>query len=395
MPNLESVMRSGVYANLLTVQPTQSPLIWTTVATGMRPDQHGIRGFVKSRSYNLLSTAADRKVRAVWNILTELERDSLVVGFHNTFPAEPVAGLMVSNYLMQRHQFERTFGETYELSESDAQLVYPREHIARVMSHHRTIDALTLDELRRFADLTPEEYGRLDDDVSESGPSDRSGFTYLRKAYLIDTVNAEIALDFYEQIDPDLMLLHFQSLDWSAHYFLYHLWPGRYADRDWPDGIVEQLNDDSAVYGDTIEAYYQYADEWLGRFLALRDTNIGVMILSDHGFEAAPGYNRTGYHDNAPPGMFVASGPGLHRGRKLDDVTVYDVLPTLFALMGLEVASDWVGDPMTQALDSASLPAVRYVDTYQRPGLSVGETDVPPEVREDILEQLRALGYIR
>ena len=396
MPNLASVMQNGVYGNLLTVQPTESPLIWTTVATGMRPNQHRIRGFVKSRADNTLNTAADRRVKAVWNILTELELDSLVVGFHNTFPAEPVSGLMVSNYLMQRHSFERSFGQAYELNQSYAQLVSPAEYVADVMRHHRTIDALTLDDLSRFANWTAEDFDRLSDEASQRGPGDRSEFTYLRKAYLFDTLNAEVALDFYERINPDLMLLHFQSLDWSAHYFLYHLWPDRYTDRDWPDEVVERLNADSRMYGGTIEAFYQYADEWLGRFLALRSANTGIMILSDHGFEAAPSYDRTGYHDDAPPGIFVGSGPGLRRGHKLQDAAVYDVLPTIFTLMGLAVARDWVGEPITEGLDPASsLHEIRYTDTYQTSGFSVGEADIPTEVSEEILEQLRSLGYIR
>ena len=150
------------------------------------------------------------------------------------------------------------------------------------------------------------------------------------------------------------------------------------------------------MYGGTIEAFYQYADEWLGRFLALRSANTGIMILSDHGFEAAPSYDRTGYHDDAPPGIFVGSGPGLRRGHKLQDAAVYDVLPTIFTLMGLAVARDWVGEPITEGLDPASsLHEIPYTDTYQTSGFSVGEADIPTEVSEEILEQLRSLGYIR
>ena len=100
MPHLASVMRRGVFTNLETIQPTESPLVWTTVATGMGAEAHGIQGFIKAQELQTLNTAGDRKVKAVWNILTELKKEVLVVGFHNTFPAERVSGMMISNYLM-------------------------------------------------------------------------------------------------------------------------------------------------------------------------------------------------------------------------------------------------------------------------------------------------------
>ena len=45
MPNLAALMRRGTYADIHTLQPTESPILWTTVATGMPPEQHGVRGW--------------------------------------------------------------------------------------------------------------------------------------------------------------------------------------------------------------------------------------------------------------------------------------------------------------------------------------------------------------
>ena len=126
------------------------------------------------------------------------------------------------------------------------------------------------------------------------------------------------------------------------------------------------------------------------------DADTGVLILSDHGFDPSPGYDRTGFHDNAPPGIFAASGPGIRSRGRIGNVSVYDVLPTLFTLMNLDVARDWRGQPFERGRGGPDRDIeVRYVDTYQTPEFAVPQADVPDEVNEELLDQLRSLGYIR
>ena len=396
MPHLASVMRRGVFTNLETIQPTESPLVWTTVATGMGPEAHGIQGFIKAQELQTLNTAGDRKVKAVWNILTELEKEVLVVGFHNTFPAERVSGMMISNYLMYRHSFERSFKREAEMVKADSRLVYPVEYLDEVLAYDRSIDTLGFGELHRFADWSADDFEREMKEASQRAVPDRTPFTYLRKAYLFDTINAELAFEFHRRLGPDLLLLHFQSLDWSSHYFLYHHWPAKFAQRKWPAKAFAALNAKLPTYQGTIAAFYEYADEWLGRFLSMLDADTGVSILSDHGFEPSPGYDRTGFHDNAPPGIFVASGPGIRSRGRIGNVSVYDVLPTLFTLMNLDVARDWRGQPLSEVVAAPTgTSRIRYVDTYQTPEFAVPQADVPDEVNEELLDQLRSLGYIR
>ena len=45
LPHLERLMEEGVWGQLETFQPTLSPIIWTTIASGKRPAEHGIEGF--------------------------------------------------------------------------------------------------------------------------------------------------------------------------------------------------------------------------------------------------------------------------------------------------------------------------------------------------------------
>ena len=404
MPNFASLMRNGVYADIHTIRPTESPVLWTTVATGMRPDQHGILGWVRKvqrvrgdpSTRRRLYLNSDRRIKAIWNILSELEKEVLVVGFHNTFPTERVTGQMVSNFLVYRYASQNRLRRTPAMDEVYAQAVYPSAAAQEALRHDRSVDSLTFEEISRFADYTTEEFDRY---MSEAATGERDkAFIVLRRAYLFDTINAEVALSLFEQAQPNLFVLHFQSLDWSAHKFLYHHAPEWFSDVGVDQEDVQELNAGIPTYGRTVAAFYEYADEWLGKFLQLADSDTGVMVLSDHGFraEGPATVRRSGFHRTAPPGIFAVSGPGVREGARIENVTIYDVLPTLFALMGLEVANDWEGQPLLQVFEStSSRDAITYRDTYQSEDFSVPKADVPKELNEELLEQLRTLGYIQ
>jgi hypothetical protein len=99
VPNLAGLMERGSWGPLETLEPTVSPAIWTTVATGRLPEVHGIVGFdgVPGFTMSTLPTSQMRRVRAFWNVLSEHGRSVGIVGWWATWPAEPVDGFIVSD----------------------------------------------------------------------------------------------------------------------------------------------------------------------------------------------------------------------------------------------------------------------------------------------------------
>jgi predicted AlkP superfamily phosphohydrolase/phosphomutase len=100
MPTLEDLVNHGVIGNLATLHPVLSPMLWNSIATGMRPDKHGILGFIEpdpqtGRTRPVTSTS--RKVKAIWNILTQRGYKSHVLGWFAGHPAEPINGISVSD----------------------------------------------------------------------------------------------------------------------------------------------------------------------------------------------------------------------------------------------------------------------------------------------------------
>ena len=47
LPHLEQLVNGGVIGNLATLYPILSPMLWTSIGTGMRPFKHGIHGFAE------------------------------------------------------------------------------------------------------------------------------------------------------------------------------------------------------------------------------------------------------------------------------------------------------------------------------------------------------------
>ena len=47
MPALEGIVNRGVMGDLSSLRPMLSPMLWTSIATGKRPHQHGVHGFLE------------------------------------------------------------------------------------------------------------------------------------------------------------------------------------------------------------------------------------------------------------------------------------------------------------------------------------------------------------
>src|SRR5262245_11217313 len=106
MPTLEKVVNAGVIGNLATLDPPLSPILWSSIATGKLGDKHGILGFVEPDTKNMAIRpvqSTSRKVKAVWNILSQNGIKANVVGWWPSHPAESINGIMVSNFYQKVH----------------------------------------------------------------------------------------------------------------------------------------------------------------------------------------------------------------------------------------------------------------------------------------------------
>src|SRR5436305_1092676 len=99
MPNLAALVRGGRSGVLTTIHPPLSPLVWTTMMTGVGPLEHGVLDFTRfspATGAREPIGSGERRVPAIWNMATAGGRSVAVLGPWATYPAQPVGGVRVS-----------------------------------------------------------------------------------------------------------------------------------------------------------------------------------------------------------------------------------------------------------------------------------------------------------
>ena len=97
LPHLRQLAESGVTSRLTPVA-NPSPVIWTSMATGVLPERHGITNFVvNTEAGQVPVSSALRRVPAIWNMVSAAQRRVAVLGWWASWPAEEVSGIVVSD----------------------------------------------------------------------------------------------------------------------------------------------------------------------------------------------------------------------------------------------------------------------------------------------------------
>jgi type I phosphodiesterase/nucleotide pyrophosphatase len=84
LPHFAALARDGVSAELATVEPVNSPTVWTSIATGRSPEAHGITNF--------FDTALDRQVPTVFERLAASGRRVGLYDYLATWPPPSFPG---------------------------------------------------------------------------------------------------------------------------------------------------------------------------------------------------------------------------------------------------------------------------------------------------------------
>ncbi len=403
LPNIKRLIEAGTRGPLRSYNPMISPLLWTTAVTGRGPDVHGVADFsameAKTRKRIPISSRY-RKVKAVWNILTDFGRPSAVVGWWATYPADRVDGYLVSDrvaylsLLPQRASLALQPGYTF-----------PSSYLSELLPRLATPRRIAFPDVRRFAVVTPEEYEKgiawverppapPRDRNEKPTPQDPVGL--LIKILAAAWNYHATALDLLGRQRFDLMAVYYEGIDLVGHRFQ-HYRPPRMRMVD---------GSDYDKYRETVSGYYVYQDRLIGELLEKAGHGTTVLIHSDHGFKTAARRPEgiLPYTVDQPvewhreEGIFLLSGPAASRGKLQQPATLFDITPTILALLGLPVASDMPGHVLEEAIDPRfreKFPPAQ-VPTYEGVGAprETEEAGGSDEVSAEMMAQLRALGYV-
>ncbi len=226
LPHLRSLAERGVRAGLATDYGI-SPVIWTTMATGVTPERHGVTDFVAVTPQGTVPVSSrTRRVPALWNILSEAERRVGVVGWWATWPAEPIVGVLVSDRAGRGLERE----------------VHPPEMEAAYAEWRK--------EAMRGKGTFPRPVRHRDEPVA-------------------------LAAERLVAADFDLLLVYFNGVDTISH----RQW--RYwAPEGFPPAPAEEVRAGRAE----LVAVYEATDAAIGRLLAAAGPQRNALVVSDHGF---------------------------------------------------------------------------------------------------------------
>jgi Flp pilus assembly protein TadD len=382
MPNLARLVREGSSGTLETTRPPLSPLIWTSMMTGVSPLDHGILDFVQfdpKTGAKEPITSSLRRAPAIWNMVSSQGKRVAALGLWATYPAEAVNGTIVS---------DRLFTFLFKEEAPPAGVVSPadRDGWARdtLRRAQQGVDAAALKAYLPW--LTDAEYRQH----AESDDPYAQPVSALRRILIDTQVYDSLGRDVIQRDHPDLSIVYLEGTDTIGHVF------SPFA----PPRQPQVSQGDYDRYHDVPTRYFKQIDDALGEYRRLAEASHAVLMLaSDHGFLWKEGRPTTlssnatttaaKWHRNE--GMYVVWGAGVapttgHSGRG----SVQQVCATLLALLGLPQGRDVEGPP----LPGVTAPSGARVDYFAQYHPAAAPASSGTAVDRDTLAKLKSLGYV-
>jgi len=383
MPNLLRLVKSGVRANLLSITPMLSPVIWTSIATGVEPARHGVMDFLAPSAAGASEpvTSGARRAPAIWELLSEAGVRVGVTGWWATWPASPVNGTIVTDRVAYQ-----LFGYSSD-PRSAAGKTWPATAYDTVRPLIVPTDAIPWSEVETYLDGPRRQPDEFDADERQRLEEFRTllaaGKTYL-----------DVALAMRKRDNASFEAVYFEGTDTASHLFMSYR----------PPQLASIDARGFASFRSMVDRTYENADRILGRLLEGRE-GWTVIVLSDHGFASDATRplttdSRIGHGAAADWhrrfGLFVMSGPSVKRGIRLEKASVYDIAPTILALFHQPVPRSWPGRVLGTALTpewlASNSVSFLAVDPVHR-GSSEPPQDDDHESRE-LRAKLQSLGYL-
>ena len=267
MPELSRLVREGRRGVLTTEHPPLSPLLWTTMMTGVSPLEHRILDFARLRSGDRRPepiTSSERRAPAIWNMASAGRRKVVMLGLWATHPAETVDGLIVADrFFSHLHRDEALPGSV----SPPERLAWAKERLQAAQAN-----AADLAALRPYLPWLDEaELARL-----QRQPDQFFAPHAVLRRTLVETATYDALFrDAVAELAPDLAILYIQGTDSIGHGF------ARYVPPALPDAPAEH----AARYAGVPEVFFRHVDGLLGAYRSLAEQRgARLLLVSDHGF---------------------------------------------------------------------------------------------------------------
>lgn len=221
LPNIEAVCETGISGTLSSTSPPMTPPAWTSMATGVGPERHGVHDFFEfdPESYKVIPMGdVDLPVPTVWDVFASRDRRIGVLNFPIVYPPPRVPGFFVS-------------GIPFDVGDG--------------IAHPKDLQRKLADK-----DYQVQPHRRPDNPAA-----------YLSELKKLATARFELTEQLLAEKEVELLWVVFMALDWAQHY----LWN-------------KEVDGESAV-----GSLYEHIDDLIGGLRRAVGDDCNVVIVSDHG----------------------------------------------------------------------------------------------------------------
>lgn len=276
LPNLESLVKSGVKGVLKSTYPPITAAAWVSFMTGKNPGKHGFFDFreYKPDEYTLSNipmekNAVDENVsnlhssrfhgQTIWDFLSTAGYENNIVAVPMTYPPWKIKGRMVAGYPSPDYDKPKT---------------YPPEWS---------------DEIGQIFNMSAINYSRLD------------GF--IRECKELVKRKGKIVLEQLRKNNGDVFAVVFSSSDFAQHYF-------------W-----KYIKKQGHEYSYVISEIYQEIDKVIGEILHYCEDDTSVVVMSDHGFMDHPVK-----YFNVNSWLLQENYIGLKQSKKISRINIFSII---------------------------------------------------------------------
>ena len=362
MPECATIMDGAIRANLATLDPPISPMLWTSIATSAWPSAHGIHGFTE---------VIDGSIRAVrgtsialptyFDILESEGIPATSIAWWPSHPAKKsdYGAFRVSNLAASEHTDWLLEGV------SETQHV---ELLKSLMLSAEEVPPTAISSFFPGLELTGE------DEVV------RSVLKIVTHALNVHTL-ATYAL---EHGPGGHASVYYDALDHFKHLGM------KYAPPKLESIDIEVFK----KYNFIVEAAYRLHDLFLGSLLSYTNEDSHVLLVSDHGFKsgeqrpvALPNHAGAPALEHRHYGVFIAKGPLIEAVNPIGGLNLLDIAPIILAFHNLQGATHMRGKVPAGLLPT---PLVKPARIFRASSFAEN-IDVP---EGEMLQSLVDLGYL-
>jgi predicted AlkP superfamily phosphohydrolase/phosphomutase len=310
------------------------------------------RGFYQPESEVVEAQSSHGRTLPLWKILGDAGHPVGVVGFWNTWPAYPVNGFLVSSRMGLRGRRQGT----------TSALTWPLELASELEPLYPSASEMdqTFRRIHAFDCETP--LSELHNGLADVLRQDELYFRASKK--LLPTLKS------------GLFKVYFESIDVASHSYI-----------QWRTGTPLAEGCSESARG-LVDAVYEEIDRYLGELIGMLPERATVIVVSDHGLSPA---GNQGLH--SPDGVFIAAGEGIREHAEYTGASLLDIAPTILHRLSAPVPIAMDGKVLAPIYEADWLRAnpPRYAELNIEGQVGPG---VSREATEDVLERLKALGYI-